>query len=181
MLVVVDTSTLISAVLWTGLPHRLIELAEARKIELCATEETLREFREVLARPKFAGKIRERSTTVEEIMQSILRLVTLYPALSSSGIVQADPDDDIFVACALAADAKYLINGDGHLLDLKTCASVSIVTTREFLERLFSSTILQDSLALPGGKFRRGDVIVADVDAARGKIVFAKEAVAEVV
>lgn len=78
MLVVIDTSALISGVLWTGLPHRLIELAEAGQITLCATEETLVELREVLARPKFAIKIRDRLTSVEEIMQSVLALVALY-------------------------------------------------------------------------------------------------------
>ncbi len=37
------------------------------------------------------------------------------------------------------------------------------------------------ALALLEGKFERGDTVVADVDAAQGKIVFAKEVVAEVV
>jgi putative PIN family toxin of toxin-antitoxin system len=84
MRVVVDTSTLISAVLWTGLPHQLIELAETGKITLCATEETLREFREVPSRPKFAGKIRERATTVDEIMRGLLRLVGALPRVGSA-------------------------------------------------------------------------------------------------
>jgi len=44
MRIVIDTSTLISAVLWNGLPHRLIELAEAGHVTLCATAETLQEF-----------------------------------------------------------------------------------------------------------------------------------------
>ena len=140
MRVVVDTSTLISAVLWTGLPHRLIELAEAGKITLCATEETLREFREVLSRPKFAGKIRERATTADEIMQGVLRLIALYGALSLPGAVEADPDDDKFLACAVTAGAEYLISSDGHLLDIGMYAGVLILTVREFLEQVISPT-----------------------------------------
>jgi len=137
MLVVIDTSVLISGVLWTGLPHRLIELAEAGKITPCMTGEILQEFREVLSRPKFASKIRERLTTVEEIMQSVLRLVALYPPSPPVKVVLADPDDDKFIACAIAAGAKYLISGDDHLLDLEKHAGVDIVTVREFLEREF--------------------------------------------
>lgn len=136
MRVVVDTSTLISAVLWTGLPHRLIELAEAGQITLCATEETLQEFREVLARPKFAGKIRERATRVDEIMQSVLRLVALYPVLAMPAVVDADPDDDKFLACAAAAGVEYLISSDGHLLDMKAYGGVQILTPREFVEQV---------------------------------------------
>jgi putative PIN family toxin of toxin-antitoxin system len=139
MLVVIDTSTLISGVLWTGLPHRLIELAEAGQITLCATEEMLVELREVLSRSKFATKIRDRFTSVEEIMQSILALVALYPVLPSSGLVQADPGDDMIVACALAAGAEYLISSDEHLLDLKSVGDVRILTAREFLAERFPS------------------------------------------
>ena len=46
MRIVIDTSTLISAVLWNGLPHRLLKLAEAGQVTLCATADTLREFQE---------------------------------------------------------------------------------------------------------------------------------------
>lgn len=141
MLVVIDTSTLISGVLWTGLPHRLIELAEAGQITLCATEEMLVELREVLSRSKFATKIRDRFTSVEEIMQSILALVALYPVLPSSGLVQADPGDDMIVACALAAGAEYLISSDEHLLDLKSVGDVRILTAREFLAERFPSAL----------------------------------------
>lgn len=136
MLIVVDTSTLISAVLWTGLPHRLVELAEAGEITLCATEETLREFREVLSRSKFADKIRSRVTTVDEIVQSVLRLVALYSALALPGVVEADPDDDKFLACAVTAGAEYLICSDGHLLDMEMYAGVKILTVRRFLEQV---------------------------------------------
>jgi putative PIN family toxin of toxin-antitoxin system len=141
MLVVIDTSTLISGLLWTGLPHRLIELAEARQITLCATEEMLVELREVVSRPKFATKVRDRLTSVEEIMQSILALVALYPVLPSSGLVQADPGDDKIVACALAAGAEYLISSDEHLLDLKSVGDVRILTAREFLAERFPSAL----------------------------------------
>ncbi len=63
MLVVVDTSVLISAVLWAGLPHRLVELAEAGDITPCVTPDILQEYREVLSRPKFTSRIQDRYTT----------------------------------------------------------------------------------------------------------------------
>lgn len=144
MLVVVDTSVLISAVLWRGLPHRLIGLAESGDITLCMTGETLQEFREVLSRPKFAGKIQDRLTTVEEILQSILRLARLYPTPLPVRIVEADPKDDMFIACALSVDAKYLISGDDHLLALMIHAGIRIVTVREFLDQEFPYILQRD-------------------------------------
>jgi putative PIN family toxin of toxin-antitoxin system len=137
MLVVIDTSTLVSGLLWAGLPHRIIELAEAGEITLCTTEETLAELHGVLSRPKFEGRIHDRLTSVEEIMQGTLALVALYPTIPISGIVQADPGDDKFVACALAAGADYLISSDEYLLNLQSVGDVRILAARAFLAERF--------------------------------------------
>jgi putative PIN family toxin of toxin-antitoxin system len=137
MRVVADTSSVISGVLWSGLSHRIIELVEAGTLTLCVTPEILQEYREVLARPKFARKLQERLTTVEEIMQALLPHVELYPDAALAETVQPDPDDDIFLACAISAGAKYLVSGDAHLLDLAEFGGVQIVTARQFLEREF--------------------------------------------
>jgi predicted nucleic acid-binding protein len=51
--------------------------------------------------------------------------------------VLADPEDDVFVSCALNAGATYLVSGDQHLLELGQYAGVKILTVREFLEREF--------------------------------------------
>ncbi len=80
-------------------------------------------------------------TTVEEIMQTLLPHVELYPDAVLVETVQPDPDDDMFLACALNADAEYLVSGDGHLLDLVEFADLQIVTVRQFLEREFPSLL----------------------------------------
>ena len=141
MRVVLDTSVWVSALLWEGVPHRLLELSESKSITLCATAETLGELREVLRRPKFAAKLAARRTTVEEVMVGVIRLVEVYPAAAVQGAVSADPDDEIFVACALSAGAAYIISGDQHLLDLKQYGATKIVTPREFLEREFPNQV----------------------------------------
>lgn len=68
----------------------------------------------------------------------MLRLVALYPAVAVAGLVKADADDDKLLACALVAQAEYLISGDAHLLDLESHAGINIMTAREFLAREFS-------------------------------------------
>jgi putative PIN family toxin of toxin-antitoxin system len=137
MRVVLNTSVLVSALLWEGVPHRLLELAEAEAITLCATAETLTELREVLSRPKFAAKLAERQTTVEETIVGVIRLVELYTVAPVRGTVSADPDDEVFIACALSADAAYIVSGDQHLLDLRQYGTIEIVTPRELLDQEF--------------------------------------------
>jgi uncharacterized protein len=106
MRVVVDTNVLIAGVLWDGPPHRIIELAEAGKVTLCASSAMLTELGSVLRRRKFLPRLRLRRTSVEEIMARLVPLVELYAPGHASGSVPADPDDEIFVACAVSGTGQ---------------------------------------------------------------------------
>jgi predicted nucleic acid-binding protein len=55
--------------------------------------------------------------------------------------VLADPDD-VFLRCALTAEARYIISGDHHLLDLGKYADIPILTVRDFLAREFPEEII---------------------------------------
>ncbi len=49
------------------------------------------------------------------------------------------PDDDIFLLCAVASDASYVVTADRHLLALKSYEGIPVITIREFLEREFDA------------------------------------------
>ena len=51
-------------------------------------------------------------------------------------VVEEDPDDDKFIACALALEADYIVSGDSDLLTLESYMGISIVSPRTFLENL---------------------------------------------
>ena len=48
--------------------------------------------------------------------------------------VSSDEDDDKFIACALASDAKIIISGDSDLLTVSGYENIQIMTPREFSE-----------------------------------------------
>lgn len=52
-------------------------------------------------------------------------------------VLSSHPGDNMFLSCALSADAEYLVSGDSHLLDLIEFVDIQIVTARQFLEREF--------------------------------------------
>jgi len=131
--IVVDTNVLVSAALWPGPPHRILELAEAGEITLCVTESMIEELKGVLQRRKFRSRLRALRTSVEEIMAGLLPLVELYLPTNAPGSVPPDPDDEIFIACALSAGAAFIISGDDHLLRLKQYDAIRIVRPAEFL------------------------------------------------
>lgn len=65
--------------------------------------------------------------------------LTLVTAIDASRpklpIVTVDPDDDIFLVCAVAAQASYVVTNDRHLLALKTYQGIEIVKLEEFLAK----------------------------------------------
>lgn len=133
MRVVVDTNVMISAVLWLGTPHRIIELAEQKRIVICMTRATLNELYEVLARRKFKPYLQARHTNPEEIVSALLPLIELYLPTIVVNTKLSDADDEMFVACTMSADTDYIISGDDHLLRLKKYGRIKILNPSDFL------------------------------------------------
>jgi len=49
--------------------------------------------------------------------------------------VCADPDDDKFIACALACGAKLIVSGDRHLIDVDGYRGIKVIKPRTFIDR----------------------------------------------
>jgi len=134
MRVVLDTNVFVSAFLWHGPSKDIFVLAERGAIILCATQEMLEEFERVLAYQKFRERLRALGKTPGDIITEFLEVVAWYPSFAfPEPVVAADPSDDMFLACALAAKASCIISGDRHLLRLKTFSGIAIVSPRQFL------------------------------------------------
>ena len=129
--IVVD-NVYVSGLLWTGLPHDLLSTAETAHLTLVTTPAIIEEVREVLARPKFATRMRTLTTSVDELLESLLGIVQIMQEPKVVRVVRSDPDDDKFIACAVAARMRWLISGDTHLLSLRRYKSIRIVTPQQF-------------------------------------------------
>jgi len=49
-------------------------------------------------------------------------------------LIDADPDDDKFIACAVALEAAVVVSGDRHLLAVGEYMGIRIRTPRQFLD-----------------------------------------------
>jgi putative PIN family toxin of toxin-antitoxin system len=58
MRIVADTNTVLSGLLWQGPPRRLLDLARERTASLCTSLTLVAELAEVIARDKFAERVR---------------------------------------------------------------------------------------------------------------------------
>lgn len=133
MRVVADTNVLVSALLWSGLPHRLLAIAEAGHLTLYTSPVLIQELAGVLSRQKFASRLDALRVSVEELIAGYVRLAHVILPQPMAPVILEDPEDDAVLACALAARAEYVISGDGHLLSLTHYRSIHLVSTRTFL------------------------------------------------
>ena len=130
MKVVLDTNVLVSGIFFTGPPHDILQAWTSGRFDLVVSPETLEEYRRVvheLAR-KFPA------TEVDSLLDfvTVNSLICAAPPLPEP--VCDDPDDDKFLACALAAQARFIVTGDKALLRKDGFGGVTIVTPRQFVD-----------------------------------------------
>jgi len=127
---VVDTNTVVSAVI---LPSSLPRQALSRVLHhaiLLASESTLDELKEVLFRPKFDLYISR-----EERARFLAQLAMVAEIVPIIQIVREcrDPKDDKFLEVALNGSADVIITGDTHLLNMNPWRGVGILTAASYL------------------------------------------------
>lgn len=134
MRVVIDTNVVVSALLFGGGPGELISFWRSGSIHPYASRSVVDEYLRVLAYPKFNLAEME----IEYLLyREILPYFKLRSVTSGPAIIAEDPSDDIFIHCAMAADAENIISGDRYLLSLKKYKNIEIITVSQFLKRRF--------------------------------------------
>ena len=137
MRIVADTNTVLSGLLWQGPPRRLLDLPRERKASLSTSVTLLAELAEVIARDKFAERVRAAGLSAAELVQDYERLAEVVTPEPLPAPVSRDPDDDHVLACAIAAKAEITVSGDKrHLLVLGTYQGIPIHTVSDALGQL---------------------------------------------
>ena len=134
MKVVLDTNVVVSAVLSAGSPPDTILRAWRRgAFELATTEPLLRELDTVLERDHIARRLGWPSEERSAFVGQLRRDAVLVAPDRGLHVVRADPSDNRVLEAAVAAQADYVVSGDHHLLELKTCEGVQIVSPARFV------------------------------------------------
>jgi putative PIN family toxin of toxin-antitoxin system len=132
--VVIDTNVVISAILFGGVPGKLVELWKSKAIVPFVSKEIMDEYLRVLAYPKFELSDQEIHFIIYKEILPYFEVVTSDP---SKPFISSDPSDDKFIQCAICGNAAYIISGDDHLLSLKPIAGIKIVNPLNFIAIYF--------------------------------------------
>jgi putative PIN family toxin of toxin-antitoxin system len=129
MRIVLDTNVFISS-FFGGNPRTIIDLWKDGRLTLCLSQDIFDEYIEVLRRLGL-----DNTQELEELLKLFatgfhIVFTTRTPEIH----VVTDPDDDKFIACALALKAGCVVSGDKALVDVRLHQGIRIVTPREFLK-----------------------------------------------
>lgn len=119
--IVFDSNVFISALLFSGLPRKILNLSINNQIKLITSKEIISETAGVL-RNKFQwpehniSKFIRRVSSIGEIVNPTIRLK----------IIKEKESDNRILECAVAGNAHLIISGDKHLLRLKNYKNIPI-------------------------------------------------------
>ena len=133
MNLVLDTNAVIQCISHRSLYHDLWRSFLDGRNQLCVTTEILAEYAEILEQrttPTFA------SLAIDVIVNNPYTLfVTPYYKFN---IIKIDPDDNKFVDCAVAANARFIVTEDHHfnILQKLNFPKVSVIKLDEMMQYL---------------------------------------------
>ena len=137
MTVVIDTNALIS-IISARHPHRIIRLAWMRgRLAWALSTEILFEYEEQLVPRIGRARWEEFWALMDAVHQLHGNVQRVTPSFRFRLI--ADPDDDKFADCAIAAEADWIVTGDAHFEALKSAGhKPQPIAPGEFIARFLT-------------------------------------------
>ena len=135
MRIVLDTNVVISGIFFAGPPYRILEAWREGKLHPVVSEEILAEYQRV-------GETLARQFPSIDLLPILNMLRANSEVISAKCLpapVSDDPDDDKFLACALAGKCKLIVSGDKHLLKVSGFQKIIVLKPREFVNTYFNS------------------------------------------
>lgn len=131
--VVLDTNVLLVSISPRSPSHWIIQHFLKADFALCVTTDILLEYEEVIAR--HMGKLAA-SNFLEALENAPhVELITRYYKWS---LIESDPDDNKFVDCAIAGNARFIVTEDKHFKVLKQIEypKVEVLGIEEFRKEI---------------------------------------------
>ena len=130
-IVVLDTSVVVAGIFWKTDAHRCLIALMKRRFFIAGCAEIFSEYRRRTLKREAQYQINPRPILnfLEGIAQKVESVIFSEP-------VSRDPNDDVFIATALAAKASYVVTHDPDLLSLKKPFGIEMIRPREFLRKI---------------------------------------------
>jgi putative PIN family toxin of toxin-antitoxin system len=137
---VIDINLFVSSIInKRGTPARLFQAWRDRAFILILSEGMLEDIGRVLQYSRIKYKYHLHDSEINQALDIIKKFAIVLPDLLDLHVITQDPDDNKVLACAVSAEAHYIVSGDDHLLHLQEYKNISIVTAKDFLDIIESN------------------------------------------
>ena len=130
MKLVLDTNVFISGVFFSGPPYEILNAWRHRKVDLIISPDILDEYRRVgeqLAK-RYPG------IDLDPFLELLATKARIFESPPLDESICSDPDDDKFIACALASRTKLICSGDKALLRASGYRGITILRPKDFVD-----------------------------------------------
>lgn len=132
MKVVVDTNVLVSGLLFGGVPGQILAAWATGAFVLVVSPSILDEYRRV------GRELAKGRPALDAALDALLAVIAVHATVVDARPldvrVSADPDDEQFLAAALAGDASWIVSGDKHLLAVSGWSGITVLKPRAFVD-----------------------------------------------
>ncbi|MBW4601277.1 MAG: putative toxin-antitoxin system toxin component, PIN family [Calothrix sp. FI2-JRJ7] len=133
--VIIDTNILVSAVLRGREPRVVIQfIIDNPEFEWIVSTEILAEYKEVLSRKKFK--------LTSEVKAEWFEIIDTFPTIIDVNVeidFPRDSKDAKFLACAVVANADFLITGDSDFTEAQNLVKATIISVSSFKRLVIDS------------------------------------------
>ena len=144
MRVLFDTVVLVRGLINPGSRWGRLLFEQASSYTWIVSPSIVDEYLEVLRRLRIVRKYRDIETrNLAAMLDLIATAVVVQPA--SIPAICRDPEDDKFLAAAMAGSVRFIVTEDMDLLDIGIYEKIAIISAEAFLRLLDADEISQDS------------------------------------
>ena len=144
MKIVIDTNVFVSGIFFTGPQYCILEAWRNGRLQPAISQEIADEYQSVV------DELSKQYSAIDTIpiLDFISKNTKLIMAPNLLEPVCIDPDDDKFIACAIAANCKIIVSGDKHLLKVSGYCGIQVMKPREFVDKFLSAVTIKRSATL---------------------------------
>ena len=131
MRIVLDTNVFVSGVFFSGPPYHILQAWRNGKVQLVGSREVFEEYELVGRRlaEQFPG------VSLEPFLTLLFAQAHMVETQPLPEQICSDPDDDKFLACALAGKCPVVVSGDRALLRTSGYRRLQVITPRTVVDR----------------------------------------------
>lgn len=132
--IVIDTNILIASLFnQSSASAEIVRAVQQEQLRNAWTPKIRKEAALIVGRVQKPLNMTDRD--VETFLNTIFKKAQKIQNPPAVQVIDNDPDDDKFIACAIAADADAIVSNDEHLLEFGRYKGIEIMTSGSFIKQ----------------------------------------------